>query len=795
MLKNYIKTAFRSLMKNKGFSIINIVGLGIGIASFVLISLYVYHELSFDRYHRKATRIYRIVENLRTENEMLLQSTSSPPMGPAMAAQFSEVEGFVRFTDAGVLVRKGDLSIFEEDCVMADSSIFNIFSFPLIQGDAKTALTEPNTLVLTETASKKYFNDKNPIGQTLNLDGDEYKVTGVMADVPENSHFKFNIVISFTSWSSRNKENESKAWFWNGFHTYLLLHEGEGQIEKVRAQMPDFIKKNIEKGGMYYEDLPLQSLTSIYLESPRSWENGKRGSLNNIYTLSIIAIFILLIACFNYVNLATARASRRLKEVGLRKVLGAQRRALIYQFLGESILVSLLATFLGFQIVALTMPYFNTLVETQLSFALLPNIGYVWVGFAVLALTLGLLSGAYPALVISGFQPLQIFRGVPQSIFGHNGLRKMLVSIQFVISITLVAGTLLVFDQLTLVRNRDLGFAKDQTLLINYNGNNYVRDHLDAIKEEFSKMPEVASITASSTVPGESTNNLYATIEMEDGKTSATNINTNFVDRDFLPAYNIAIVAGRNFSKEFPADDTTAFILNETAVKDFGWTLEQALGKKVDQNGKKGTIIGVAKDFHYRSLHQKIEPLILQCNKYAYSVLSVKIKSKDIPATVKVIGDKWKELSDNLPYRYAFLDEDYERLYKADAQLGQLASIFSGLAIVVGCLGLLGLTSFSVERRVKEIGIRKVLGATVSQVIFIISKEFVILILFSFLLAIPVTYFLITKWLENFIEKITIGPSSFLMAGLAVLFLAWITMSYLSFKAAISNPTKALRNE
>jgi putative ABC transport system permease protein len=358
-----------------------------------------------------------------------------------------------------------------------------------------------------------------------------------------------------------------------------------------------------------------------------------------------------------------------------------------------------------------------------------------------------------------------------------------------------VAGTLLVFDQLTLVRNRDLGFAKDQTLLINYNGNNYVRDHLDAIKEEFSKMPEVASITASSTVPGESTNNLYATIEMEDGKTSATNINTNFVDRDFLPAYNIAIVAGRNFSKEFPADDTTAFILNETAVKDFGWTLEQALGKKVDQNGKKGTIIGVAKDFHYRSLHQKIEPLILQCNKYAYSVLSVKIKSKDIPATVKVIGDKWKELSDNLPYRYAFLDEDYERLYKADAQLGQLASIFSGLAIVVGCLGLLGLTSFSVERRVKEIGIRKVLGATVSQVIFIISKEFVILILFSFLLAIPVTYFLITKWLENFIEKITIGPGSFLMAGLAVLFLAWITMSYLSFKAAISNPTKALRNE
>jgi len=574
-----------------------------------------------------------------------------------------------------------------------------------------------------------------------------------------------------------------------------LLKEGEGQIEKLREKMPAFITSNIEKGGMYYEDLPLQPLTSIYLATPRSWENGKRGSQNNIYTLSIIALFILLIACFNYINLATARASRRLKEVGLRKVLGAQRRALMYQFLGESIIVSTLATFFGFLLAALVLPVFNTLVETPLVFNLFPGSMMIWAGFFVIAVGLGLLSGVYPSLVISGFHPLQIFRGAPQSIFGHNGLRKMLVSVQFIISIMLLAGTLIVFDQLDLLRSRDLGFTKEGMLLLRYNGDGSVRDRLEVIKTELLKVPGVLSAAGCSTVPGEPSNNLYATIEMEDGKLSPSNINTNFVDSDFLPAYGIEIIAGRNFVKDSRADDTTAFIINETAVKDFGWKPEQALGKKVDQNGKRGQIIGVVKDYHYQSLHHQVAPLILQVNKYAYSTLSLKIKTDDVQATLKSIGIKWKELTNNLPYRYSFLDEDYDRLYKADAQLGKVAGIFSGLAIAVGCLGLLGLTSFSVERRVKEIGIRKVLGATLGNIILIISKEFVGLILLSFVIAIPITWFLITRWLDNFTDKVTIGPVNFLVAGLSVLTIAWITISYLSFKAANSNPTKALRNE
>ena len=794
MLRNYIKTAFRSLLKNKGFSVINILGLGIGIASFVLITLYVYHELTFDQFHTKADRIFRVVENLRTENEMLFQSTSSPPMAPHMKEQFPEVESYVRFNTWGMLVRKGEISIYEQECLLADSTIFDVFSFPLIKGDTKSALTEPNSIVITESAAKKYFGSEEPLGQTLNMEGEEYKITGIVADVPENSHFTFNILISFSTWSSKNKGPENSAWFWNGFHTYLLLHD-KSDADKVSAKMKGFIDKNIEKGGMYYEDLPLQPLTSIYLDTPRSWENGKRGSINNIYTLSIIAAFILVIACFNYINLATARASRRLKEVGLRKVLGAQRRSLIYQFLGESIIVSMIATLLGFQMASLTLPAFSTMVESTLDFSVFPNSWYVVGGFAGIALLLGLLSGAYPALVISGFQPLQIFRSSPKSIFGHNGLRKLLVSVQFAISITLVAGTLLVFDQLDMLMSRDLGFSKDGTLLITYNGNGVITKHLETVKEELKKVAGVSSITASSTVPGESSNNLYAEIEMKDGKNSPSNINTNFVDPDFFASYGIEIVAGRNFQKGSQSDDTTAFILNESAVKDFGMLPQDAIGKRVNQNGKKGTIIGVAKDFHYRSLHHKIEPLIFQMNVWAYSTLSVKIKTDDMPATVKALGTKWRDLSNNLPYKYAFLDENYDKLYQADAQLGQVSGIFSGLAIFVGCLGLLGLTSFSVERRVKEIGIRKVLGASVSNVIMILSKEIIVLISISFVVSIPLTYYLITRWLENFTEKISIGPVSFLLAGFSVLAVAWITMSYLSFRAAMSNPTQALRNE
>lgn len=793
MFKNYFVTSVRSLMRSKGFSIINIVGLAVGLAIFSLIAFYVYHELSFDRYHEKANRIYRIVENLRTENEMLFQSVSSPPMGPRVAKDFPEVENYVRFQRWNLLAQRGDMSAYEMDSYIADSTVFDVFSWKLLQGDKKTALREPYSIVLTESMAKKYFGNEDPLGQSLKMDYDDFKITGVMEDVPENSHFRFTNLISFSTWSKNNKEAEDGEWFWNGFHTYLLMRD-EQAVTNVREKMKDFINKNIEKGGMYYEDLPLQELSSIYMTVPRSWENGARGSINNIYILSIIAVFILLIACFNYINLATARASRRLKEVGLRKSLGAMRRMLMAQFLGESIIVTVLAGILAFLFAWIALPSFRTLIDSPLSFSVLPSAGLL-IGIAVFViLFIGILAGAYPALIISGFEPLQVFRPSTKGLYSHQNFRKVLVGIQFMISITLVAGTLLIKDQIDLVRSQDLGFNKDAMLVVRTNGDTAIVRHREAFKNELKQAPGILSITGTSSVPGQGTSNLYTHVEMQDGKMSATNINYYFADHDFLTTYNIKLIAGRDFLRESKSDDTTAFLINETAVKDFGWTPEGAIGKRVRGAGDNGQIIGVVRDFHYQSLHAKVEPVMIKLMSGA-SRLSIKIDGNNIPQTIEGIQKKWSEMVPHLPFDYSFLDVTFDQQYKADQQLEKTAGIFTGLAIFIGCLGLLGLTSFAVERRTKEIGIRKVLGASVTNVVILISREFIWLIVIAFLVATPLTWYLIQKWEQNFTLQAVINPMRFLIAAAAVLGFAWVTISLLSFRAATANPTKALRTE
>jgi putative ABC transport system permease protein len=792
MFKNYFITSMRSLMRSKGFSAINIVGLAVGLAAFSLISMYVYHQLSFDRYHKNADRIFRIVENLKTENELLLQSTSSPPMGPRMLKDFPEVENYVRFQNWSLLGQRNGISYYERDCYIADSTVFDVFSFNLLKGDKKTALREPFSIVLTESTAKKYYGDEDPLGQTLKMDYDNYKVTGVVEDVPENSHFRFSNLISFSTWSRNNKEGEDSGWFWNGYHTYLLLRDPQS-ADKVRAKMKDFIERNIEKGGMYYEDLPLQPLISIYMAPQRSWENGTRGSLNNVYILSIIAIFILAIACFNYINLATARASRRLKEVGLRKSLGALRRMLIAQFLGESIIVVFLSSVLAVFLAWIALPSFRTLVESPLSFSILPNPWLIIGAALALILFIGIFAGAYPALVISRFQPLQIFRPSTKGIYSRNNFRKVLVTIQFVISIVLVAGTLLVYDQLELVRNQDLGFNKNGMLVVPTNGDTTIVKHLDAVKNELKRVKGVRAVTGSASVPGQSANNLFTQIEMTDRKMSPTNINFNFVDHDFVTTYDIKLLAGRNFLREVKADDTTAYLINETAVKDFGWTPEQAIGKVV-QRRYKGKIIGVMKDFNYRSLHTNVEPLLLALTNYVYN-MSIRIDENELAGTINRVQEKWNELIPYLPFDYSFLEVDFDRQYKADQQLGKVAGIFTALAIFIGCLGLLGLTSFVVERRTKEIGIRKVLGATVASVVILIAREFIWLIVIALVVATPLTWYLIEQWEQNFTLQAVINPLRFLMAGTSVFIFAWLSISFLSLRAASANPTKALRTE
>jgi putative ABC transport system permease protein len=792
MFRNYFITAIRSLARSREFSLINIVGLAVGLATFSLISFYVYHELSFDRYHKNADRIFRIVENLRTENEMLFQSTSSPPMGPALLKELPEVEAYVRFQNWNLLAERNGISYYERECFIADSTVFDVFSFNLLKGDRKTALRDPYSIILTESMAKRYFGDEDPVGQMLKMDYDQYKVTGVVEDVPTTSHFRFSCLISFSTWSINNKDRETGCWYCNGYHTYLLLHDAKS-AEQVSAKMKGFIKKNIEMGGMFYEDLPLQPLTSIYMTVPRSWENGSRGSMSNVYILSIIAAFILLIACFNYINLATARASRRLKEVGLRKSLGAMRGMLLAQFLGESLIVAFLAALLSCLLIWVALPGFRTLVEAPLSLSILPSALWMTLCAFGFVIFIGLLAGAYPAFIISRFEPLQIFRP-GKGVFGHHQFRKVLVGIQFIISITLVAGTLLVYDQLSLVRNQDLGFNKDALLVLPTNGDTAIVRHLEAIKNELKSVKGVTNVAGSSSVPGQSTNNMYTEIEMMDGKMSPTNINYIFVDHDFLSTYDIKLLSGRTFLRENIADDTTAFLINETAVKDFGWTLEQALGKTLRGGGRRGQIIGVVKDFNYRSLHSKVEPLLMPLTTYV-SRISMRIETDDVHATIGRAQDKWKAMIPYLPFDYTFLDVDFDRQYRADQQLGKVVGVFTGLAIFIGCLGLLGLTSFVVERRTKEIGIRKVLGASVASVVILIAREFIWLIAIALVIATPITWYAISKWEQNFTMQAVINPLWFLIAGMAVLLFAWLTISFLSLRAASANPTKALRTE
>lgn len=795
MIKNYFKTAYRSLVHNKAYSTINILGLAIGISAFLMISLFVYHEKSMDRFNEKADRVFRVTENLKTETEVLYQSTSSPAMGPFMQKDFPEVEDYVRMQGRGYLVQNDDKTFFERECLMADPSIFRIFSFKLSKGDPNTVLNDPFSVVVTEAMAKKYFGNEDPVGKSLELNRETYHVTGVAEEVPETSHFRFDMLVSFSTFTSKNEGREMTQWFNNSYHTYLLLSDKEA-VENVRAKMPEFMKTHILEQGNYYkmmyEDLPLQPLTSIYLTTPRSWENGKRGSESNIYILSIVAVFILLIACFNYINLATARASRRLKEVGLRKVLGAQRSALISQFLGESMIVCSLSMIIGVGATLLLLPKFNTLVERTVLFEIVQP-GFIWGALLAITVVLGLLSGTYPALVVSGFQPLQIFKQASGSRFGSQWLRTLLVSGQFVISIMLIAGTMLVYKQLSFMKNVNLGFNKEKMLVVSYRGGGSLNDHMETIKDELKSISGISSVTASGAIPGEQTSNQGCAIETENGKMSATNINTVAYDYDFIPTYGIKMVSGRAFSHDFPADDTAAFIINVAAARSLGLTPEDAVGKNVRRQGKDGKVVGVVEDFHYRSLHMNVEPLLIIINKNWCSKLTLKVQSDDLQATIAEVEKKWKALAPELPFTYSFLDDSFNSLYKTEDQLGKIVSIFSGLAIFVACMGLIGLTSFSVERRFKEIGIRKVLGSSVSGVVLLISKEFMRLVILSFILAVPLTYYLTGLWLNNFTTKISIDVLTFVIAGLSVILTAGLVISILCMKAATTNPVDSLR--
>lgn len=794
MIKNYFKIALRNLWKHKVFSFINVTGLSIGITACFFIFMYVGFELSYDNMHSKADRIYRLVTDIKTPTETINTGVTAWPFAPNIKADFPEVESFVRISGGSFLVRRGNVKFQEERSAFADSSFFKVFDFKLIKGDPKTALSEIATIVFSESAAKKYFGNTDPVGQTVLLTGDAIpaKVTGVMKDIPENSQIKADMLISMVSLTQKFNKGLDNQWGNFGASSYLLLKPGTNP-KRLEAQLPAFLERRNgaeeKKQQMFYK-LLLEPLKSVYLRSTRSGQES--GSITNVYVFAIVAIFILLIACVNFVNLTTARSVERAKEVGIRKVVGAERSQLARQFIGESVILCLIAFLLTIVLSVLFLPLFNQLAGKTISAGIFSNWYYITLLF-VTSVGIGLIAGLYPALVLSAFKPVLVLKGRFSSGNKGNALRKTLVIAQFTISIALIIGTIVVYTQMSFMQNRDLGFAKDQMLILDTNGD----PAGTALKEAIASIPGVKSTAKSSSVPGGGNPGAYSEIENKKGDLQIANLDLYFVDWDYVNQFKIKMVAGRAFSREFGTDTAQAMLLNEAAVKLFGYSSpQQAIGRRFKQWGREGKIVGVMKDFHFRSLQEVIKPLSMRIELKNLSLISVKMSSQNTPATLAAIENKWKTFIPKRPFNYYFLDEFFDRQYRAEQRFGKLFLNFAVLAIFISCLGLLGLASYSTLQRTREIGIRKVLGATVPGIVKLLSKDFLVLVAISFLVASPIAgLFMHYYWLKGFAYRIDLSWWIFAIAGILALVIALGTISFQAIRAATSNPVKSLRSE
>ena len=794
MIQNYLKIAFRNLWRHKAFSFINIMGLTVGMTACFLIFLYIRFELSYDSFHTKADRIYRIVCDIKTPTEVIKASGPSWAVPPNVKSEFSEIESFVRIAgDDNVLVRKGDIKFQEENSMWADSSFFKVFDFKLLQGNPETALRDPFSVVLSETTAKKYFGQEDPMGKTLLITGDAHpaKVTGIMKDIPENSQIKGDLALSMSTITKEWNKDLDNQWGNYGAQAYILLKPGV-DAKSLEKKFPDFLERRngteMRKGQMF-ATLFLEPMKDVYLRSTRN--GNTTGNINNVYIFSIVAVFILLIACINFVNLTTARSTERAKEVGIRKVVGAGKMQLARQFIGESIILCLIAFVFALVISALMLSSFNNLAGKTISDGIFSNPRYLFM-LGAAAICIGLLAGIYPAFVLSSFRPVTVLKG--RFATGTRGilLRKGLVVAQFSISVALIIGTIVVYDQMSYMRNRELGFSKDQMLVMNTNGD----PKKDAFKQALKSIPGVKSTALSSSVPGSGNPGAYSEIENNKGDLQIANLDLYFVDFDYIDQFKIKVVAGRGFSRDFGTDTTQAMVLNEAAIKMFGYSSpEQAIGKRFRQWGREGKIIGVIKDFHFRSLQQPIKPLSMRIEIGGSQLVSANISAANLPSTLSSIEAKWKELIPNRPFTYYFLDEFFDKQYRGEERFGKLFFNFSVLAIFISCLGLLGLASYSTMQRTKEIGIRKVMGASVGVIINLLSKDFLVLVILSFFIAMPLAWYFMHTWLQDFAYRTNISWWVFVLAGAIAVLIAVFTVSFQAIKAAIANPVKSLRTE
>lgn len=808
MLKNYIKIALRNLRKNPGYSFINIFGLALGMGISILILLFVQYELSYDTYHENSDRIVRASRawfNQDGETSLHL-GHAAPPFGPLLEQDFEgTVEEVVRFFQVSPLLRYEDKVFVENRFFFADPEVFSMFSWNMIKGDPATALTHPDGLVITESMARKYFGSDDPVGKAIEFEVQEtrvpFQVTGVVEDVPENSHFKFDFlasmepVVQFYGGYEEMMQNYGS----NNFATYLLLPEGY-DYRRLQEQIPAFIDRHLGQSDQAVPAsentmLYLQPLTDIHLHSNLDSEIEANSRIEYVYIYTAIALFILIIACINFMNLSTARSANRAIEVGLRKVVGAERRSIMRQFIGESMVMALLSLLLAVFLVELMLPYINDFIDKNLSLNLFRNYSHL-LGLTGLMLLVGLVAGSYPAFFLSGFEPASVLKGSFKAGGAHERFRSVLVVVQFAISITLIVCMIVVYNQLDFMRNKDLGFDRENIAVLPVS--QQITSNYENVRSRLLGHPGIVNVSISSRVPSGRLLDSQDTEAEVNGELRDIDFRVAdiHVSHNFLETFGIELAAGRNFDISLASDSTRAFILNEAAVRTIGWSSpEEALDKQFHYGGRRGRVIGVVKDFNFESLHQSIAPIVFLIPEQRINSVTVKMRDNMREETLAFLEEQWASLRPGFPFTYYFVEDNFDEQYNAEERLGQLFGFFALLAVVIAALGLFGLASFTAQQRIKEIGIRKVLGATVTQIVLLLSKRFTLLVLAGILIATPIAWYAMQQWLENFAYSISIPLWAFVVAGGLSLLVAWGTIGYQSIRAAMSNPVKSLRSE
>jgi len=807
MFFNYLKIAIRNLLKYRFISFINLFGLTVGLTCCLLICTYIIHELSYDKYNRKADHVYRVTrlfKSAETGAVNLHLGTVAPPIGPLLQNDFKEIKVMTRLLDnSPAPFTYGEKKFNEQNTFFADEHLFDVFDVKVVKGDAATALTGPYSVMLSEETAARYFGNEDPIDKMIKMNGRfNLKVTGVYKAFPENAHLHPAIMVSFNTLKDSavyGENNLRTNWGNNSFFTYLLMQDNF-KPEKLEAQFPAFLNRHLIEGGKLkasqWTELKLQKLTDIHLRSHLDYEAEENGDIKRVYIFSAIALFILLIACINYMNLSTARSALRAREIGIRKVVGAQRKEIIAQFLSESVLISFVALVLAFAITALTLPWLNNLSNLSLSV----NILFKWqvlIPILCIPVIVGLLSGIYPALFMSSFKPVQVLKGLFKAAGGNISFRQVLVTIQFTISIILIISTAVVFKQLRYMQEKSLGFDREHIVTMSYN--NELNNKFESFRTDLLNDSHIKNVTASSRIPtGRLLDAMGTQIERNNASVPITgDIKYVAIDDRFVSTYGVHIVAGRDFSKDF-STDTTSFLINEAAVQALGFkNSNDVLGKNIKYGFRHGQIVGVINDFHFESMHQKIVPLILLVPKspFEYGRISIKIAAGNIPAAISALEKTWTRFLPDAPFEYTFMDENFDKLYKSEQRQGNIFTVFASIAIFIACLGLLGLSAFTISQRIKEIGIRKVLGASTGSIVGLLSKDFMKLVVIAAIIAIPISWYAMNNWLQDFAYRTTLQWWIFVTALAIAGFIALATISVQAIKAALANPVKSLRSE